>query len=513
MPLVQSASKKALQKNIETEMKANPDPSKRAQNIAIGYSTQRANKASGGLMPNDMMNSLMKRRKMKAMAEGGRTEARDGFNTDPDLPEQSSQLDNASRFDNLLADETNSDPIDQNEALYANGGTAHTPSQDSGDIDYNANLKESYGPDEDQSKDESHGNDSSSRAYNQHKTAGSYKQNPQAFAEGGKADKSEAKPKKSLAEFLEDSSNRSHFDEGGPALDPQAAQSAQNSMRDAFNYPKPQSKARGGVVSPNENTSNIPSKSDGQEDPLNPLKKSGKAYQSKPIGNQGRPTIDLNDHRYARGGNVGKNRVDYNFEIPAHPQLDTDEDHDESSSIAMAQGGSAPMPKYHKGQIAYDEGVDQDLSNEESLLPDENSSIAMAEGGMDNQTVAEDNSYDDKQSEDGAKHLGAVLKDTRQSKDEGSSKAMASGGNTESSPDTEEDYDQMPTDFEKHLGSDIDDTPQSFDEYSSYESGGQINNDQSSGMNPKSMENEDEQEQAIKARRRKAMKMVMDSED
>jgi hypothetical protein len=45
MPLIQSKSKKALKKNIETEMKANPDSKDRAQNLAIAYSVQRKNAA------------------------------------------------------------------------------------------------------------------------------------------------------------------------------------------------------------------------------------------------------------------------------------------------------------------------------------------------------------------------------------------------------------------------------------------------------------------------------------
>jgi hypothetical protein len=45
MPLIKSSSKKALTKNIETEMKANPEPEKHAQNLAIAFSVQRKNKA------------------------------------------------------------------------------------------------------------------------------------------------------------------------------------------------------------------------------------------------------------------------------------------------------------------------------------------------------------------------------------------------------------------------------------------------------------------------------------
>ena len=499
MPLVKSGSKSAISKNISTEVHAGK-PQKQA--VAIALNTARQSKASGGLMPNDMMNSLMKRRKAKLMAEGGRTEAKDGFNTDPDLRESSSEMSNSSRFDDLLSDEQ--DQIDRNEGLYSNGGTVHTPSQVSGSIDYNANLKESYGPDEDQSKDESQGNDTQSPAYNQRKTAGSYKQDPTLYDEGGQADD---KPASNVT----------------PA---NMSQSQMQNVMKGFN----QTKARGGVVSPNESSDNIPSKSDGQEDPLNPLKKLGKAYKSKPIGNQGRPTIDLNDHRYAQGGNVGKHQVAYNDEIPYTPQLDTDEDHDESSDIAYADGGEAgsgyepgnrspkgskaPMPRTGKGQIAYDTGVDEPEQSDTLRLPDEDSDIAMADGGsMDNQTVAEDNFYDEKQSESGAKHLGSVLKDTPEYKDESSDTVMAEGGNLHTSPDTNGDYEEMDPDTQQHLGTDFEDTPQEFDEYSSYADGGQIRDDQSPSRNPKSFQDEDEENSAIRARRRKSMKMVMESED
>jgi len=52
MPLIHKASKKAFQKNVETEMKAHPGKENRAQNLAISYSVQRQakkkKKASGG---------------------------------------------------------------------------------------------------------------------------------------------------------------------------------------------------------------------------------------------------------------------------------------------------------------------------------------------------------------------------------------------------------------------------------------------------------------------------------
>lgn len=54
MPLIHSKSKNALQKNIVTEMRANPDPKDRAKNIAIAYSVKRrAKKAQGGKISTD----------------------------------------------------------------------------------------------------------------------------------------------------------------------------------------------------------------------------------------------------------------------------------------------------------------------------------------------------------------------------------------------------------------------------------------------------------------------------
>lgn len=50
MPLRQSPSKQAFKKNVETEMKANPSPDKRKQNLAIAYAVQRKNKMAAGGM-------------------------------------------------------------------------------------------------------------------------------------------------------------------------------------------------------------------------------------------------------------------------------------------------------------------------------------------------------------------------------------------------------------------------------------------------------------------------------
>lgn len=50
MPLMHSKSKKAFKKNVETEMRANPEPKDRARNLAIAYSVQKKAKkmANGG---------------------------------------------------------------------------------------------------------------------------------------------------------------------------------------------------------------------------------------------------------------------------------------------------------------------------------------------------------------------------------------------------------------------------------------------------------------------------------
>lgn len=58
MPLIQSKSKKALEHNIEVEMKAHPSKKKRDQNLAIAFSVQRKNKkkyANGGQIGLDAM--------------------------------------------------------------------------------------------------------------------------------------------------------------------------------------------------------------------------------------------------------------------------------------------------------------------------------------------------------------------------------------------------------------------------------------------------------------------------
>ena len=59
MPLIKSKSKRAFEQNVETEMKAHPEASKRAQNLAIAYSVKRKAQAK------------------KKMAEGGAISAKD----------------------------------------------------------------------------------------------------------------------------------------------------------------------------------------------------------------------------------------------------------------------------------------------------------------------------------------------------------------------------------------------------------------------------------------------------
>lgn len=63
MPLIQSKSKKAFEKNVKTEMDAHPEADKRAQNLAIAYSIKRKNAkkkmASGGAVENDFKSEGM----------------------------------------------------------------------------------------------------------------------------------------------------------------------------------------------------------------------------------------------------------------------------------------------------------------------------------------------------------------------------------------------------------------------------------------------------------------------
>lgn len=60
MPLIQSPSKKALQKNIKTEIEVHPSKGKRSQDLAIAFSVQRKNKrkkyADGGEVSNKKEN-------------------------------------------------------------------------------------------------------------------------------------------------------------------------------------------------------------------------------------------------------------------------------------------------------------------------------------------------------------------------------------------------------------------------------------------------------------------------
>lgn len=68
MPLIQSKSKKAFQKNVKTEMDANPGKENRAQNLAIAYS--------------------IKRKNSKKMAHGGKVDI-DAKSEDRPMPDES----------------------------------------------------------------------------------------------------------------------------------------------------------------------------------------------------------------------------------------------------------------------------------------------------------------------------------------------------------------------------------------------------------------------------------------
>lgn len=72
MPLIKSKSKKAFEKNVETEMEANPGKEHRAQNLAIAYS--------------------VKRKAKKKMAEGGAVSAKTEKRPMPDQTTNSSKM-------------------------------------------------------------------------------------------------------------------------------------------------------------------------------------------------------------------------------------------------------------------------------------------------------------------------------------------------------------------------------------------------------------------------------------
>lgn len=71
MPLIKSKSKKAFEKNVETEMKANPDPKDRAQNLAIAYSVKRkaAHKMAQGGAINKSQNPHARKHGISEMGE------------------------------------------------------------------------------------------------------------------------------------------------------------------------------------------------------------------------------------------------------------------------------------------------------------------------------------------------------------------------------------------------------------------------------------------------------------
>jgi hypothetical protein len=191
----------------------------------------------------------------------------------------------------------------------------------------------------------------------------------------------------------------------------------------------------------------------------------------------------------AKGGNVS---MAYGQGRKEHDQEDNAELHDEDSSIALAEGG-----------IAYNSNLKENYQEDTPEDHDEDSRIALADGG----------------SVEHAKRLDPDMEDTRESKDEASSIAMAEGGSVEHAKrlepddeDTRESKDEASsialaeggdiayTDMDEH---DQEDTPELHNE--ELAEGGQIANDQSPSRNPKSMQNESDQDRAMKKRRRQLM--------
>lgn len=226
------------------------------------------------------------------------------------------------------------------------------------------------------------------------------------------------------------------YAEGGPALDPNKAQQAQDSLRKAFKF------------------------------------KSGGKVSSGPHSSE---------------------KLAYGHGLSESEQQDEPRLSDEDSGIALAEGG-----------IAYNSNLKENYPDDSDLVTDERSRIVFAQGG----TVQ------------GAKHLEANDEDTRESKDEASSITLAEGGSVEHAKRLEDDMKDTPESHDEDssiamaAGGDIaytdideheqEDTPEQLNEMDMAE-GGQIEDDQESGMNPKSMQNEDAEERAMKKRRRQLM--------
>lgn len=230
-------------------------------------------------------------------------------------------------------------------------------------------------------------------------------------------------------------------------LDPDKLKSAQDSMRKAFKFSKGGVAYNSGVME--EESDDLPQEhnEDDTEHSNIPRPKSG----------------------YAKGGKVtsgphASRKIAYGHGLSESEQQDESRLRDEDSEIAMAEGG-----------IAYNPNLKENYQSDTEELSDEDSHIAMAEGGVLH-----------------AKHLDPDMKDTPESHDEDSHIAMAEGGDVSHA---------------KHLDPDMEDTHESKDEASSIAmaGGGQIDDDQSPGHNPKSFQDEDEQEHMMRARRRKLM--------
>lgn len=256
------------------------------------------------------------------------------------------------------------------------------------------------------------------------------------------------------------------YSEGG-------AVEAQESMRKAFKY------AKGGEVpllhdeqgNDLSHHESVP-EGDGGEDTS--------MYKPKQIANKGRPTIDLN--MYAPGGKV---KMAYGHGRSEIDQKDNPEAHDEDSSVAMASGGLVDESRHlseHEqpdtpelsdedsgivGKPAKSHPVDPEkhLSPDMKDLPQEHNEVTeLASGGL----VSE------------SKHLSEPeQEDTPELSDEDSDIAYAEGGEIETHHSTSEPLDPHGT--------------------------GSTYQDQEPPHNPKSFENESEDEESMKARRRRLM--------
>lgn len=381
MPLIKSLSKKAMSKNIETEMRAGK-PQKQA--VVIAFNVK---KAEGGLVSDRMINDLMSKRRKKL-------EADEDFNTSPDIGEQSREQSNQSKFDSKLSPEGTYDQ--REEALYADGGAV-----DAQDSMRKAFKYKSGGIAYDKSQSENEGQDPE------------LIHSEEAYAEGGKVDfqdKSDIdQPKYDSLPYSKPPTKESSFyppkkigNNGRPVVDLNMYAPG-GEVKMAYGHGRKEHDQEDTPEQKIDEVSHIA------------MAEGGIAYNPNLKENYPNDRDLIHDEEssvaYAKGGSVPH---------AAHlePDMeDTSESKDESSSIAMAEGG-----------IAYDKNHNEFESDDAPLQHNEEHYSEPAGDYGPDHDESDQAYYADGGSVDHEKHLGADDTDTEESKDEASSITMHDGG-------------------------------------------------------------------------------------